>query len=156
MFSIVGVPSGKEIEACAKFVIGDYEVSITSHRHPGLCVYRNGKDRSLNLTERIFGEPETYPDPDKVAKALIWCQEAARLAAEPSGRSREEKLRLLSDYHKDFYGWRPDTSRMTEDEILAAWDKITAEFEEKKKTPEGRQWLRDRHWCVDEPQEAGV
>jgi hypothetical protein len=66
---------------------------------------------------------------------------------------RYNKIRLFSDYHKDYYGYRPKMSTWTDDEIVAAFDKITADFDEKRKTPEGRQWLRNRHWHVPEPGE---
>lgn len=141
MFHIVSIPSGENIEACAKFLIGEYEVSVTSHPHTGLCVFKG----DANITEELFGEKEVaYPSAEQVAKALQWCAEKV----EQAKRDRAQKLSLFSDYHKDFCGWRPDTSRMTEDEILDAWDNIDKEFAALKATKEGREKLRVRGWSV--------
>lgn len=82
------------------------------------------------------------------------CSTQAPLSPEELS-ARETRLRKIDQYyefHKDYYGWSPDTVGMSGDEIVAAYDKISADFAEKKKTSEGREWLRARHWCVDEPE----
>lgn len=66
--------------------------------------------------------------------------------------TNEDKAAIVSDYHKDFYGVRPDRNWMasaTVDELAGLYDKISKEFAEKKSTPEGREQLRAQGWKID-------
>jgi uncharacterized protein YbcI len=60
-----------------------------------------------------------------------------------------EKAELVSDYHKDFYGVRPDNLRnMSFEERVALYNRITKEHEAMQKTPEGRALLTQRGWSL--------
>jgi hypothetical protein len=57
------------------------------------------------------------------------------------------KVRTYSDYHKDFYGYRP-TNKLLPLEMVTAFDAIVAEHERMLHTPEGRAKLRANGWWV--------
>ncbi len=134
-----------------QWTIGDYEVSVTTILTRGsLCVYRG----SENVTKQVFGEdfPEVLPTPDNVIVALQWCQDRlpenqARLELE-SEISR--KVSLFSDYHKDFYGYRPNTTGWSREKIVEAYDQLQTEREAMTKTLEGRSELRRNCWWFED------
>ncbi len=63
----------------------------------------------------------------------------------------DRKASLFSDYHKDFFGVRPDVSGMSREDRAKAYDAITDEIKQFKRTAEGRAFLRSRGWIVDSP-----
>lgn len=67
----------------------------------------------------------------------------------------EELQSTFSDFHKDFYGFRP---RWASEEhwnsvewLKAEIDGIHNIMDEMKKTPQGREQLRAQGWLVEEP-----
>ena len=67
----------------------------------------------------------------------------------------EELQSTFSDFHKDYYGFRP---RFATDEewnsiewLQERIDGIHNAIDERKKTPEGRKALRAEGWVVEEP-----
>lgn len=60
-----------------------------------------------------------------------------------------KKRNLLSDFHKDVYGFRPRYSHDLDDaEVMSEWDRISWYFQEMKSTVEGRERLRREGWQV--------
>jgi hypothetical protein len=58
------------------------------------------------------------------------------------------KVQTYSDYHKDFYGYRPTGDSLSPLETVVAFDAIAAEHEAMMKTREGRVILRANGWEV--------
>lgn len=67
----------------------------------------------------------------------------------------ESAQSIFSDFHKDFYGYRPrfateeqwNSIAWLDEQILA----IHNAMDEMKKTPEGRAQLREQGWVIEEP-----
>jgi hypothetical protein len=68
----------------------------------------------------------------------------------------EELQSYFSDFHKDYYGFRP-RGIFTPDEwqnrevLIKAINAIHDLMDERKKTPEGRASLRAEGWVIEEP-----
>jgi hypothetical protein len=73
----------------------------------------------------------------------------------------EELQGYFSDFHKDFYGFRPRTLGSDEDWSNRSWleaqiNRIHDTMDAMKKTFEGRKELRDNGWVIDEADFADV
>ena len=70
------------------------------------------------------------------------------------GMNVDELQSYFSDFHKDYYGFRPrfateeqwNSIEWLDEQIKAIHDAM----DERKKTPEGRASLRDEGWYIDE------
>ena len=67
----------------------------------------------------------------------------------------EELQSYFSDFHKDFYGFRPrgyytPAEWQNRDVLVKAINQIHDAMDEMKKTPEGREQLRSEGWQIDE------
>jgi hypothetical protein len=108
-----------------------------------------------SLREQI--EDETYEamnakqsEEFHVAQAEI-LEDLVKEAALQTERSL--KVRTYSDYHKDFYGFRPASlAGISEEEIVRQYDAISEEIQKLKTTREGRDALRANAWIVEEPE----
>lgn len=64
----------------------------------------------------------------------------------------EELQSYLSDFHKDFYGFRPRSATVEQwrsrDYLEAAINAIHDAMDQMKQTPEGRNELRANGWAV--------
>lgn len=69
--------------------------------------------------------------------------------------SVEELQGYYSDFHKDFYGWRPrgaDIDQWTSKQFLVTQiNLLHNQMDLLKKTFEGREQLREQGWIVEEP-----
>ena len=70
----------------------------------------------------------------------------------------EELQSYFSDFHKDYYGFRPRfaTPEQWRDRewLIESIDAIHDAMDERKKTPEGRASLRAEGWVTDEKEFA--
>ena len=70
------------------------------------------------------------------------------------GMSVDELQSYFSDFHKDYYGFRPRfaTPEQWRDRnwLIESIDAIHDAMDELKKTPEGRESLRAEGWVIDE------
>ena len=67
----------------------------------------------------------------------------------------EELQSYFSDFHKDYYGFRPrgiytPAEWQNRDVLVKAINGIHDVMDEMKKTPEGREQLRSEGWQIDE------
>jgi hypothetical protein len=67
----------------------------------------------------------------------------------------EELQSYFSDFHKDYYGFRPrgiytPAEWQNRDVLVKAINGIHDAMDEMKKTPEGREQLRSEGWVIDE------
>jgi hypothetical protein len=67
----------------------------------------------------------------------------------------EELQSYFSDFHKDYYGFRPrgiytPAEWQNRDVLVKAINGIHDAMDEMKKTPEGREQLRSEGWQIDE------
>ena len=66
----------------------------------------------------------------------------------------DELQNYFSDFHKDYYGFRPRFATHEEwnnrDWLVEHIDAIHDAMDEMKKTPEGRKQLRAEGWQIDE------
>jgi len=66
----------------------------------------------------------------------------------------DELQSYFSDFHKDYYGFRPRFATHEEwnnrDWLVEHIDGIHNSMDERKKTPEGRASLRAEGWVIDE------
>lgn len=70
--------------------------------------------------------------------------------------SKEEELNRLqgefSDYHKDYYGYRPRFGTSEEwnnpNWLKEQMERISSAFKKQEETFEGRQQLREEGWCL--------
>ena len=67
----------------------------------------------------------------------------------------EELQSYFSDFHKDYYGFRPrgiytPAEWQNRDVLVKAINGIHDAMDEIKKTPEGREQLRSEGWQIDE------
>ena len=67
----------------------------------------------------------------------------------------EELQSYFSDFHKDYYGFRPrgyytPAEWQDRDVLVKAINGIHDAMDEMKKTPEGREQLRSEGWQIDE------
>jgi hypothetical protein len=66
----------------------------------------------------------------------------------------DELLGIFSDFHKDYYGYRPRWATAEQcadrDWLMKQIDSIHDAMDELKKTPEGRAELRANGWVIDE------
>ena len=72
--------------------------------------------------------------------------------------SVEELQSYLSDFHKDFYGFRPrgvyTPAEWQDRTVLSrAINQIHDAMDRMKATPEGRKELRSAGWVIDEPED---
>ena len=75
------------------------------------------------------------------------------------GMSVEELQSYFSDFHKDYYGFRPrgiytPAEWRNRDVLVKAINEIHDALDERKKTPEGRASLRAEGWVIDEKEFA--
>lgn len=71
------------------------------------------------------------------------------------GMSVDELQSYLSDFHKDYYGFRPrgiytPNEWQNREVLVNAINGIHDAFDARKKTPEGREQLRAEGWQIDE------
>jgi hypothetical protein len=71
----------------------------------------------------------------------------------------EELQSYFSDFHKDYYGFRPrgiytPAEWQNRDVLVKAINGIHDAMDEMKKTPEGREQLRAEGWVIDEKEFA--
>jgi hypothetical protein len=70
------------------------------------------------------------------------------------GMDVEELQSYYSDFHKDYYGFRPRFATpeqwVNRDWLLEQINGIHDNFDARKTTPEGRASLRDEGWVIDE------
>jgi hypothetical protein len=69
--------------------------------------------------------------------------------------SLDELQSYLSDFHKDYYGFRPrgiytPSEWSNRDVLIEAINRIHDEMDELKKTPEGRAMLAADGWVINE------
>lgn len=68
--------------------------------------------------------------------------------------SVDELQSYLSDFHKDYYGFRPrhysNEDWNNKQFLIGCIDSIHDEMDNMKKTPEGRKRLRAEGWVIDE------
>jgi hypothetical protein len=68
--------------------------------------------------------------------------------------SVDELQSYLSDFHKDFYGFRPRNATpeqwVSRDWLIERIEGIHDAIDNLKKTAEGREWLRNDGWQIDE------
>ena len=66
----------------------------------------------------------------------------------------EELQSYFSDFHKDYYGFRPRFATLEQwtnrEWLVEHIDGIHNAMDEMKKTPEGREQLRAEGWVIDE------
>ena len=66
----------------------------------------------------------------------------------------EELQSYFSDFHKDYYGFRPRFATpeqwRSRDWLIKSINGIHDTFDAMKKTPEGRKQLRAEGWVIDE------
>ena len=71
------------------------------------------------------------------------------------GMNVDELQSYFSDFHKDYYGFRPRfaTNEQWNDRewLVEHINGIHDDMDERKKTPEGRASLRAEGWVIDEP-----
>ena len=65
--------------------------------------------------------------------------------------SATDKCTLLSDFHKDVYGFRPKVEGLSEKEKVEMYDATCAELDYRKSTLAGRNALRANSWIIPEP-----
>jgi hypothetical protein len=68
----------------------------------------------------------------------------------------DELQSYFSDFHKDYYGFRPrgmytPAEWQDREVLLKAINAIHDEFDARKATPEGRAKLRAEGWVIEEP-----
>jgi hypothetical protein len=74
------------------------------------------------------------------------------VAREEDCEAMLRKHQTYSDYHKDFYGFRPrGVEHLGPREIAVLYDKISEEHSKLMQTPEGRSRLRANGWIAEEP-----
>ena len=70
----------------------------------------------------------------------------------------EELQGYYSDFHKDFYGWRPRNATpeqwRSKEYLVAEINAIHDRMDNMKSTAEGRAYLREQGWIFDDPVEA--
>jgi uncharacterized protein YfaS (alpha-2-macroglobulin family) len=71
------------------------------------------------------------------------------------GMTVEELQSYYSDFHKDYYGFRPrgiytPAEWYNRDMLVKAINQIHDALDERKKTPKGRALLRAEGWHIDE------
>lgn len=71
----------------------------------------------------------------------------------------EELQSYFSDFHKDYYGFRPrgiytPTEWQDREVLIKEINAIHDAMDERKKTPEGRASLRAEGWVIDESEFA--
>ena len=71
------------------------------------------------------------------------------------GMSVDELQSYFSDFHKDYFGYRPRFATPEEwvnrDWLIEHINSIHDAMDAMKKTPEGRIALRESGWVIDEP-----
>ena len=77
------------------------------------------------------------------------------MAREFTDYNVEELQGYYSDFHKDFYGHRPRSYATAEqwanrEYLIREIDTIHARFERLKSTFEGREFLREQGWLIEE------
>jgi hypothetical protein len=75
--------------------------------------------------------------------------------------SVDELQSYLSDFHKDYYGFRPrgiytPSEWSNRDVLIEAINRIHDAMDELKKTSEGREQLRAEGWVIDEADFADI
>jgi hypothetical protein len=70
------------------------------------------------------------------------------------GMDVEELQSYFSDFHKDYYGFRPRFATPEQwrnrDWLIEQINGIHDDFDARKETPEGRESLRAEGWIIDE------
>jgi hypothetical protein len=70
------------------------------------------------------------------------------------GMSVDELQSYFSDFHKDYYGFRPRFATpeqwRSRDWLIESINGIHDAFDAMKKTPKGREQLRAEGWVIDE------
>ena len=62
----------------------------------------------------------------------------------------DELVSVLSDYHKDVFGFRLRMNGEPREAVIAALDSVDAYMDKMRSTPEGREQLREEGWTFDE------
>lgn len=70
------------------------------------------------------------------------------------GMDVDELQSYFSDFHKDYYGWRPRFATpeqwRSRDWLVEQIETIHHVMDERKKTPKGRELLRTEGWQINE------